>query len=69
MRYRITVCNDDIELRGWIDVDAMENLSGFAEKMKDIGLVIASPAADDYDPFNPAEYDPEPSVPPEWAGM
>lgn len=69
MRFRVTVRNDDIELRGWIDVASLENLNGFAALMKDVGLVIASPAADDYNPFVPPGYDDSISVPPEWAGQ
>lgn len=69
MRFRITVRNDDIELRGYIDVVSLENLNGFATAMKDVGMVVASPAADDYNPFRPPEYDVEESVPPEWAGQ
>ena len=69
MRLRITVRNDDMELRGYVDVDSLDNLNGFAAAMKDVGIVIASPAADDYNPFTPPAYDDDISVPPEWAGM
>lgn len=69
MRYRITVRNEDVELRGWIDVVSLDNLNGFAAAMKDVGIVVASPAADDYNPFVPPGYDDGISVPPEWAGQ
>jgi hypothetical protein len=49
MRHKITVRGTDIELRGYLDGEA--NLRLLAQQMEGIGLVIASPAEDDFDPF------------------
>jgi hypothetical protein len=49
MRIRLTVRSTDWELRGYTD-DAT-HLVEFAEAMKPFGLVVASVAEDDYDPF------------------
>jgi hypothetical protein len=48
VRVRITVKGENAELRGYIDE---ENLMEFAAAMKPIGVVIASPQSEDYDPF------------------
>lgn len=54
MRYRVTVRGDGVELRGYID-SAKWNIEGtaddFSDAMKPFGLVMVSPADDDYDPF------------------
>lgn len=54
-RFRITVRGMGVELRGRMDELTDEDaptLAQFAEAMKPFGLVIASPAEDDYDPFS-----------------
>lgn len=54
MRFRITVRNDHpqrVELRGYVDAPDMIFLEQFAAAMKPFGLVMASPADDDYNPF------------------
>ena len=51
MRFRITVREAGTELRGYLSVDDMATLQNFAAAMKPYGVVIASPADDDYDPF------------------
>jgi hypothetical protein len=50
MRWRITIRSDDTELRGYIDAP-LSDLERFAEAVKPLGLMIASPADLDYDPF------------------
>jgi hypothetical protein len=50
-RYRVTVRGDHVELRGYIDVERMESLTVFSEAMRGFGIVVASVAEDDYDPF------------------
>lgn len=59
-RYRITVRGTDIELRGIIDGDATLRLT--SQSLEGIGLVIASPAEDDYDPFGITYPDDPPSL-------
>jgi hypothetical protein len=49
-RIRITVRGTRTELRGYLDGD-MERLERFADAMKPFGTVAASPADDDYNPF------------------
>ena len=49
-RWRITVRADNVELRGRIDCE-YEDLEAYAKAAKPIGLMIASLADDDYDPF------------------
>ena len=49
-RYRITVRGEGVELRGFIDGDAAM-LNDLAEAMRPFGVVVASPAAPDYNPF------------------
>lgn len=54
MRYRITVRGLGLELRGITDQGLDEDqpsLAEFAEAMKPFGVVVASEATDDYDPF------------------
>ena len=53
-RFRVTIRGEGVELRGYVD----NYLPGIARVMEPYGLVIASPAEDDYDPFA------EPVVPP-----
>ena len=57
-RVRITVRSDRPrnELRGYIEIEDMSELEAFARAMKPFGLVMASPADHDYDPFQ--EWDP-----------
>jgi hypothetical protein len=50
MRSRITVRGEGVELRGYIDGE-IDRLGDFAKAMEGIGLVLASPAEDDFDPF------------------
>ena len=50
MRFRITVRGEGVELRGYLDADG-EALGKFAHKMEPYGVVLASIAADDYNPF------------------
>jgi hypothetical protein len=59
-RYKITVRGTDIELRGYLDGEATLRVT--AKVMEGIGLVIASPAEDDFDPFaiTEPEYPPTP---------
>lgn len=54
MRWRITIRGDDagarVELRGYADL-SQARLIDLSNAMKPYGLVIASPADNDYDPF------------------
>ncbi len=55
-RIRITVRGENAELRGYMDAD-QDTLMAFAEAMKPYGLVVASLAEDDYNPFTePAKH-------------
>jgi hypothetical protein len=59
MRFRITVRGDGVELRGYLDVGDQRDapsLAQFAEDMKPYGLVVASVADDDYNPFTTWEH-------------
>lgn len=49
-RFRITVRGDGAELRGYID-GSHGTLNDFAGLMTPVGVVVASPAEDDFDPF------------------
>lgn len=54
MRYRITVRGLGLELRGIMDQGLDEDqpsLAEFAKAMEPFGIVVASEATDDYDPF------------------
>jgi hypothetical protein len=54
MRYKITVRGQGVELRGRFDEPTDEDASTlryFAEQMEPFGIVVASPAEDDFDPF------------------
>lgn len=53
MRLRITVRGTDVELRGY--VDGMANARLLSQQMEGIGVVAASVADDDYDPFKEQE--------------
>jgi hypothetical protein len=54
MKFRITVRGDECELRGYIVVgDDTAGLDKLAEAVKPFGIVIASLAKDDYNPFTP----------------
>ena len=51
-RYRITVRGDNIELRGYIDADEDHgHLVQLANAVERFGVVVASKAEDDYNPF------------------
>jgi hypothetical protein len=50
MRFRITVRGDDTELRGYIDGE-QSTLRKLALLLEPFGLVVASTAAEDYNPF------------------
>lgn len=55
MRIRITVRGEGTELRGYLDMGFLgegdADLRAFAKAMQPFGVVIASPADDDYNPF------------------
>ena len=55
VRWRITVRGDSTELRGYLEVNdspgAPDDLEYFAAVMKPFGIVMASIADDDYNPF------------------
>lgn len=53
MRYRITVRGEGCELRGYLDDNdpTSEGLKSFAQLLYPFGIVVASPAAEDYNPF------------------
>jgi len=53
MRFRITVRGEHMELRGYIDAEHEGDLDlmDLAEAMKPFGLVIASVADENYNPF------------------
>jgi hypothetical protein len=53
-RFRITVRGEGAELRGYID-GSTDTLGDFSNLMAPVGLVIASPAPDDFDPFGISE--------------
>ncbi len=53
MRWRVTIRSDAIELRGYCDL-TYEELEHMSELAKPLGMVIASPADDSYDPFDEA---------------
>jgi hypothetical protein len=60
MRHKVTVRGTDIELRGYIDGEATLRVT--AKVMEGVGLVIASPAEDDFDPFAISEPDYPPTL-------
>jgi hypothetical protein len=51
LKFRITVRGEGTELRGYAEFALSEDLAAFAGAMKPFGVVIASPADADYDPF------------------
>lgn len=54
MKFMITVRGDNCELRGYIDVGSdTAQLDSLAIAMKPFGIVIASLAKDNYNPFKP----------------
>jgi hypothetical protein len=59
-RFRITVRGTDIELRGYIDGEATLRVT--AKVMEGIGLVVASPAEDDYNPFQITQPEHPPTI-------
>jgi hypothetical protein len=59
-RFRATVRGTDIELRGYID--GLATLRVTAKTLEGIGLVIASPAEDDFNPFAISEPDYPPTL-------
>jgi hypothetical protein len=54
MRFRITIRGDGCELRGYVDADLGE-LADLAQVLKPYGVVAASPAPEDYNPFHPQQ--------------
>jgi hypothetical protein len=65
MRFRITVRGDGIELRGYIDGpegNEYKPVSDLSDALDPFGMVIASAAEDDYNPFriSEPEYPPTP---------
>lgn len=54
MRFRITVRDEGLELRGYVTVDSQEELKIAAASLFPL-QVIASPAEDDYNPFREQE--------------
>jgi hypothetical protein len=54
-RFRVTVRGTDIELRGYVDGEATLRVT--SKVLDGIGIVVASPAADDYNPFAITEPD------------
>ena len=63
-RFRITVRSDQPrnELRGYLDIEGIADLEAFARAMEPYGIVMASPADDDYDPFGSTPWGPEPEA-------
>lgn len=64
-RFKITVRGLGVELRGYMDELTDEDapsLIDFSEAMKPLGLVIASPAGRDYNPFQISEPDNPPTI-------
>ena len=57
MRFKVTIRGDKAELRGYITTPTEEGLAIAAQAVTPIGLMIASPAADDFDPFAISEPD------------
>jgi len=55
MRFRVTVRGDGVELRGYFDdndrADVRNGLVEFSDAMRPYGVVLASVATRDYDPF------------------
>jgi hypothetical protein len=62
MRYRITVRGDKSELRGYITTPTEEGLRIAAESVTPIGLMVASQAPDDYNPFAISEPEHPPTL-------
>jgi len=51
-RWRVTLRNNDTELRGYMDVPSHVKLKDFAKALEPFNiLVVVSPADPDYDPF------------------
>jgi len=59
-RFRVTIRGEGVELRGYVD----NYLPGIARVIEPYGVVVASPAPDDYDPFAISE----PEYPPTYEG-
>jgi hypothetical protein len=57
-RFKVTVRGDGVELRGYVD----NYLPGIARVMEPYGVVVASEASDDYNPFGITEPDYPPSL-------
>jgi hypothetical protein len=65
MRFRITVRGDGIELRGYIDGpegNEYKPVSDLSDALDPFGMVIASVAADNYDPFRISEPEYPPTI-------
>ena len=50
MRYRVTVRDEGVELRGY--VDGTDKLIELAGHMEGVAIVVASPAEEGYEPFS-----------------
>lgn len=61
MRHRITVRADNVHLRGYFDGDT-NRLTDFSQVMAPVGMVIASVADENYDPFRISQPDSEPTI-------
>jgi len=63
MRFRITIRRvNKTELRGYHDVESIEEMGQFSAAMEPFGMVIASPATPDYNPFGITNPDYPPSM-------
>lgn len=62
MRYKVTVRGDGAELRGYVTVPTMEALGLAAKAVKPIGVMVASPAAEDFNPFAISEPEHPPTL-------
>ena len=50
MRWRITIRENNVELRGWIDCE-YPDLVAYSQAVKPLGIMVASPAPPGYNPF------------------
>lgn len=55
MRYRATIRGEGTELRGYLEAPTTYALSAHARYLEPLGMLIASPAPDDYNPFRAAD--------------
>lgn len=54
MRWAVTIRGHGVELRGYIDAP-LSGLGALADAANPLGIMIASPADDDYNPFDRAD--------------